>query len=136
VSLTQWKPDYEGAAELFEQAGAQRCVASASASLARRVARAPLTRLRAAVAYKNSNRKAQAMEAFEKLAYCKEKLGECAPLDSLFRARACPASHARPRRPWLAAKHLEAAGYSAKDSGTASAEEARAQTPLNAPAQP
>jgi hypothetical protein len=27
--------------------------------------------------YKNSNRKAQAMVAFEKLAYCKEKLGEC-----------------------------------------------------------
>jgi hypothetical protein len=27
--------------------------------------------------FKNSNRKAQAMEAFEKLSHCREKLGEC-----------------------------------------------------------
>ena len=52
VSLTQWKPDYEGACTLFEQA---------------------------AVMYKNSNRKAQAAVAFEKLSGCKEKLGECVP---------------------------------------------------------
>lgn len=49
VSLTQWKPDYEGAAALFEQA---------------------------ANVYKNSNRKKQAAVAFEKLSACKEKLGE------------------------------------------------------------
>jgi hypothetical protein len=51
VSLTQWKPDHEGASVLYEQA---------------------------ATLFKNSGRKQQAFLAFEKLAACKEKLDECA----------------------------------------------------------
>ncbi len=74
------------------------------------------------------------MVAFEKLAFCKEKLGECVWL-RLRKCvlRACTRADARALRavclrPWMAGKHLETAGYAAKDSGTASAEEARAHT--------
>jgi hypothetical protein len=71
VSLTQWKPDYEGASTLYEQAATQ---------------------------YKNSNRKKQAAVAFEKLATCKEKLGEYAPVQRALCRLGAARVHARAGR--------------------------------------
>jgi hypothetical protein len=96
VSLTQWKPDYEAAAGLFEQAGAPAarvsllpksatshcasCCVPVDVRLTRRGARVcACFGTLAAVAYKNAGKKTDAATAYEKLSYCKEKLGECVP---------------------------------------------------------
>jgi hypothetical protein len=95
----------------------------------------------AAIAYKNAGKKTDAATAYEKLSYCKEKLGECVPdsarpcgwsrrarglcplqtLCSQFdtTAACCPTT---PRQ-WLAGKHLESSAACAKEAGTMSADE-------------
>ena len=60
--------------------------------------------------YKNSNRKAQAAVAFEKLAFCREKLGECVPRRSAGGSAFCALMHPSHPQPLKAVAGGQAPG--------------------------